>query len=112
LALGSNNFDLAQVSGRVTCADQPFGGVIYFEPDRGSGPFAMGLVNPDGSFQLYVNGQLDLRGAVPGTYRVFVHLRVPDKTGSRLDSKYQDSRTTDLVVHVGPDWNYLRFNLH
>ena len=112
LALGSDHFELAEVSGRVTFADQPFSGMIYFEPDRGRGPVAMGQVNPDGSFQLYVNGQPELRGAVPGTYRVFVHLRVPDKTGSSLDSKYQDPRTTDLLVPVGPDWNYVRFNLH
>jgi hypothetical protein len=112
LALGSNHFELAEVSGRVTCADQPFGGMIYFQPDRGNGPIAMGPVKPDGSFQLYINGQSELRGAVPGTYRVFVHLRVPDKAGSRLDSKYQDPRTTDLLVRVVPDWNYLRFNLH
>jgi hypothetical protein len=72
----------------------------------------MGPVNPDGSFQLYVNGEWGRRGAEPGTYRVFVRAPVRDKTGSRLDSKYQDRRTTDLLVHVGPDWNYLRFNLH
>ena len=112
LAPGSTNFELAQVSGRVTCADRPFSGVIYFLPDREGGPHAMGPVNLDGSFQLYVNGRSDRRGAVPGTYRVFVHPRVPDETGSRVDSKYQDPRTTDLLVHVGPDWNYVRVNLH
>jgi len=112
LAPGSTNFELAQVSGRVTCADRPFSGVIYFLPDQESGPFARGPVNPDGSFQLYVNGRSDQRGAVPGTYRVFVRPRVSGKTGSRVDSKYQDPRTTDLLVHVGPDWNYIRFNLH
>ena len=110
VAPGSNNFELADVSGRVTCADHPFSGEIYFMPDHG--PFAMGQVNPDGSFQLYVNGHPDLRGAFTGTYRVVVQTRVPDKMGSRVDSKYQDPRTTDLLVPVGPDWNYVHFNLH
>jgi hypothetical protein len=109
---GSKDFEVAQVSGRVTCADQPFSGAIYFMPDDKGGLNATGPVNPDGSFQLYVNGELDRRGAVPGTYRVVVRPRVPDKTGSRVDSKYRDPRTTDLRVHVGPDWNYVRFNLH
>ena len=81
LAPGSKNFELAQVSGRVTCADQPFSGVIYFLPDHESGPYAMGPVNPDGSFQLYVNGQPDRRGAVPGTYRVVVHTACSGQDG-------------------------------
>jgi hypothetical protein len=108
----STNSKLAQVSGQVTCADQPFSGMICFLPEDEGRPNAWGLVNSDGSFQLYVDGHGDWPGAVPGTYRVVVRPCVPDKTGSRVDSKYRDARTTDLLVHVGPDWNYLRFNLH
>ena len=111
-APGLMNSELAQVSGQVTCADQPFSGIIHFVPDREGRPSALGVVNPDGSFQLYTDMNAGRRGAVPGTYRVVVRPRTSDKTGSRLDSKYQDSHTTDLVVHVAPDWNYVCFNLH
>ena len=112
MAPGSTEPELAQVSGQVTCADHPVTGTIYFLSDRGGTTHAVGSVKPDGSFQLYMNGLRGRRGAVPGTYRVVVRPRVPDKTGSRVDSKYRDPRTTDLRVHVGPDWNYVRFNLH
>ncbi len=111
LAPGSTDLELAQVSGRVSCAEVPFSGEIYFQPERGRGPLAMGLVNSDGSYQLYVNGQRDLRGAVPGTYRVYVHKRVSNTTGLHLDSKYQDPRTTDLLVDIRPDCNYVDFKL-
>ena len=111
MASVSKDSELAQVSGQVTCADHPVTGTIYFLSDQGGAPFAVGPVKPDGSFQVYMNGLRDRRGAVPGTYRIVVHPRVADQTGSRVDSKYQDPRTTDLLVRVGPDWNYVRLNL-
>ena len=107
----SKDFELAQVSGRVTCADQPLRGAIYFLSDDVGRPSAMGPVKPDGSFQLYVNGDRYLRGAVPGTYRVVVFPGVLDKAGPRVDSKFQHPRTTNLLVHVDRNWNYVRVNL-
>jgi len=112
LAQGTMNSELAQVSGRVTCADQPFRGILQFVPDREGRPHALGVVNSDGSFQVYTDIHAGLRGAVPGTYRVVVHPHNWDQTGSRVDSKYRNPHTTDLVVHVAPDWNYVCFNLH
>jgi hypothetical protein len=112
MAPGSTEPELAQVSGQVTCADHPVTGTIYFISDQGGAAHAVGSMRPDGSFQLYMYGILDRRGAVPGTYRVVVRPRVPDRTGSCVDSKYQDARTTDLLVPVGPDWNYVRLSLH
>ena len=111
LAPEPKDFKLVQVSGRVTCADQPFSGAISFLSDDVRRPSATGLVNPDGSFRLHFNGDRHLRGVVPGTYRVVVHPSVLDKTGSRVDSKFQDPRTTDLLVHVERNWNYVRVNL-
>jgi hypothetical protein len=108
----SKDLRLVQVSGRVTCNDRPFRGTIHFLPEAKGVAHAMGPVKPDGSFQLYVNGRTDLSGAVPGTYRVVLQPRIPDMAGSCVDGKYRDSRTTDLVVHVGPDWNYVRVDLH
>jgi hypothetical protein len=103
--------ELAQVSGRVTSANQPFSGAIYFQSEVDGGTSAMGLLDRDGSFQLCVNGQRDRPGALPGTYRVFVRPRDSDQTGPRIDSKYQDPRTTDVLVEVRPDWNYVGLNL-
>jgi hypothetical protein len=111
LAPGSPDLELARVSGRVTCAGQPIGGAIHFAPENGRGPSASGLVNPDGSFQLLLNAQSDQQGVVPGTYRVVVRPRPLDKIASRVDRKYQDTRTTDLLVQVVPGWNYVHFNL-
>jgi hypothetical protein len=108
----STNFELAQVSGQVTCANQPFSGELLFLPDHEGGPWALGLVKRDGSFQVYCNARADQQGAVPGTYRVVVHPRIRGLTRSRVDSKYQDPLTTDLLVTVAPDWNYVSFNLH
>jgi hypothetical protein len=71
----------------------------------------VGPVKPDGSFPLYLNGCRERPGAMPGTYRVVVRPRGPVKTRLRVDSKYQDPCTTDLLVHVGPDWNYVHFDL-
>jgi hypothetical protein len=85
--------------------------VIYFlANDDERGVIAVGPVNADGSFQLYVNEQR--RGVVPGTYRVTVRPCDPHKTGPCIDRKYQDGRTTNLLVQVGSDWNYFDFNLH
>jgi hypothetical protein len=102
----------AHVSGRVTCADQPFSGMIYFLPNDQGGLTAMGPITPDGSFELYVNGERDRPGAVPGTYRVVICPGGLDRMGPRVGSKYRDGRTTNLLVHVGADWNDFRFNLH
>jgi len=107
----SQDLKLARVSGRVTCADRPFSGMIYFLPDDQRRAHAMGFVNPDGSFQLYINGLKDQCGAMPGRYRVVLRPHASDKLGSRVDSKYLDSRTSDLLVHVEPDWNYVRVTL-
>jgi hypothetical protein len=108
----SRDFQLAQVSGRVTCADRPFRGSIIFVRVEEGGTHAIGLTNDDGSFELYANGQLDQRGAVPGEYRVYVRPSVPDQADPLVDSKYLEAGTTDLVVLVGPDWNHFRFDLH
>ena len=108
----STDSELAQVTGRVTCAGRPFSGSIYFLPLNDGAASAIGLVKPDGSFQLYLNGDWNRRGAVPGTYRVVVRPRLPKKTMSHVVCKYEDPQTSDLQVDVGPDWNHVRLNLH
>lgn len=107
----STNPELARVSGKVTCANQPISGVIHFVPEHGRGAGAFGFVESDGSFQLLANAQGDQKGVEPGTYRVVVRPSPSDKLRSRVDTKYQDARTTDLVVRVVQDWNYVNFNM-
>jgi hypothetical protein len=104
--------ETAQVIGVLTYADQPFVGTIIFMPVDQRLPVAMAPVNPDGSFRLHVNGRKDQSGAVPGTYRIVLQPRVRGKPGTRIDAKYQHPRTTDLLVHIGPDWNHINVNLH
>jgi len=112
LATGSKDFALAQVSGRVTCGGQPFSGAIYFLPEGDGVASAIGPVKSDGSFQLYINGDWDRRGAVPGTYRVVLRPQGASETESRAEGKYERAQTSDLLIDVGPDWNDLRLNLH
>src|SRR5262249_37356070 len=111
LAPESTNGNLTQVSGQVSCAGQPVSGMIFFLTDQPGTPHAIGPMKPDGSFQLYCDGKWDRPGAVAGTYRVVVRPRSTDETGPRVDGKYQDLRTTDLVVRVGPEWNHVRIDL-
>jgi hypothetical protein len=108
---GSPGVELAQVSGQVACADRPVGAMIDFLPADGRGPVGSGYSRPDGSFQLYVNGRRDRRGAVPGTYRVVVVPYASDPAGSVVDRKYLHPHTTDLVVHIAPGWNHVCLNL-
>ena len=111
LTSGTNDAKLAQVSGRVTFADRPCAGAIYFLPEDRSGTMAMGPLKPDGSFQLYVNGLEGQRGALPGRYRAVVYSRVLDGTGSSVVRRFGDPSTTGLPVHVKPDWSYFRIDL-
>jgi hypothetical protein len=112
-APGSNDATLAQVSGRMTFADRPCGGMIYFLPEDKSGISAMGELEPDGSFQLYVNGSRGRgqRGALPGRYRVFFHPHVSAGTCSRADPRLGEPHNDGVFVHVRPGWNDVRIDL-
>jgi hypothetical protein len=105
------NFDLATVVGRVTYADHPFSGMIYFLAEDQRYPDAYGPLDSEGSFRLYMNGSRRYPGAAPGTYRVVIQPRNADKFGSRVDPKYQNRPTSDLLVQVTPEWNDVRFSL-
>jgi hypothetical protein len=105
------DIELVPVVGQVTYADHPFSGMIYFLAEDQRYPDANGPLDSDGSFRLYMNGLRKCPGAAPGTYRVVICPRNADEFGSRVDPKYQDRRTSDLLVQVAPDWNDVRFNL-
>jgi hypothetical protein len=110
----SRDFELAAVTGQVTCANHPASEmVVFFEPvDRGH-LYAVGRVHPDGSFDhLYTNSSQRYEGVIPGRYRVFFRPFGSAALGSSVDSKYLDVQTSDLVVDVGSGWNYVRFALH
>jgi len=110
-APASQASDRAQVNGVVTCSGRPFVGTIYFLPEDERLPAAMGLVNPDGSFELYVNGRKDQPGAVPATYRIILDRRTRAMSGSRQNGGFLDPRTSDLVAHIGSGWNHVRLDL-
>jgi hypothetical protein len=105
------DFESAPVVGRVTYADHPFSGMIYFLAEDQRYPDANGPLDSDGSFRLYMNGLRQCPGAALGTYRVIIRPDNADEFGSRVDPKYQDSRTSDLLVQVLPGSNDFEFSL-
>jgi hypothetical protein len=113
-ALPPQEFDLAPVVGQVTCANHPAGELgVFFEPVDGRSPYASGRVLADGSFRhLYTNGLPESEGVIPGKYRVFFCLLNPAQHGPSIDSKYLRPGTSDLLVDVGRDWNYVSLSLH
>src|SRR5262249_18381553 len=100
------------VTGRATCGGRPLGGMgIVFQPPSPPGFHSARTVRPAGSFRARSWTKYVGEGVVPGTYRVYFE---PDRSSAVspwIDSKYQDPRTTNLLVHVGPDWNDFSFSL-
>jgi hypothetical protein len=96
---------LVPVTGQVTLNGQPAGDVMmcFDAADRHS---AYACSRADGSFELFSPGWG--MGAVPNRYRVHL-FSLP--SGPALPARYQDVRTSGLVVEVGPDWDELSFDL-
>jgi hypothetical protein len=110
----SKDFELAPVTGQVSIANHPAGNlVVFFEPiDRGH-LYASGRVLPDGSFHhLYTNGVAQYEGVMPGKYRVFFSPLGPHRPQPAIDHKYLAPGTSDLLVEVERDWNYVALSLH
>jgi hypothetical protein len=108
----AREFEFAVVTGRVTCGGRPLGGeaTIQFvraDDDRFD---AFASLHPDGSFQLQHLRNLGGEGIVPGLYRVYFTTSSA-AVGSSVGEKYQDARTSDLLVEVGPSWNDFVFSL-
>lgn len=91
-----NSRGTVPVSGTVTHQGQPVSpGLITFVPDDGALPSAMSELDSSGRYRL---GTLALRdGAMPGTYRVMIESRGPDKPvpdemqGQMMDEDMQGS---------------------
>jgi hypothetical protein len=108
------DIELAPVTGQVSCANHPASNlVVFFEPvDRGY-LYASGRVLSDGSFRhLYTNGSEHYEGVMPGKYRVFFSPLGPDQPEPSIDHKYLGPGTSDLLVDVERDWNYVALSLH
>lgn len=100
---------LAAAGGKVQFKGNPVAdAVITFYPDKG--PVAVGRTNGKGEFQVKTNGQL---GAVVGKNRVTIGSTDTPETAppmdgkemqfaakSRYSSKYNDPKTTDLVIDL------------
>jgi hypothetical protein len=106
-------FELAAVTGRVTCGGRPLNGMatIHFLAADDHRFDAYGWLNPDGSFRLQTWSNLSGEGIVPGKYRVYFDTSCSAAVESLVDRKYQDPRTSDLLVQVGPPWNDFLFSL-
>lgn len=108
----SDEIELAEVTGRVTCGGHPLRGMwIVFLETGPRGFTASGTVEADGSFRMKPWGGHDRGGVAPGTYRVYFLSKVPGAIESAVDAKYQNPATSDLLVHVGPSWNDFAFSL-
>jgi hypothetical protein len=108
------DLELAPVTGQVTYAHLPaVGMVVFFEPVDDKHRFAVGRVQADGSFRhLYTNSSLRYEGVMPGRYRVFFSPLGPVVSAPSMDRKYLTPGTSDLLVDVERDWNYVTLALH
>lgn len=104
--------EIVPVSGRATCGGQPLAGmVVVFEEAGPRDLIAFAKVQADGSFRVRPWGDDEVYGVGPGTYRVYFVGPGAAGSESRIDPKYENPRTTDLLVHVGPEWNDFTFTL-
>jgi hypothetical protein len=104
--------ELVPVTGRVTCGSHPLGGMrVWFQEDAARGFSACGEIQPDGSFRMQPSGRYDRDGVAPGTYRVHFIGHPSDAPVAPVGSKYQATQTSDLLVHVRPDWNDFALSL-
>jgi hypothetical protein len=105
-------FELFPVTGRVTYGGRPLGGTwVVFEEEGRRGFTACSELRPDGSFRMDSWGQFNRDGIPTGTYKVFFAGSTLDAPETPIDPKYQDPRTSGLLVHVRPDWNDFVFSL-
>ena len=99
--------DLYSVTGRVTYAGHPITNMyICIDVDGEHSSFS--ALRNDGSFSL-MNFLYNEDGALAGRYRA--HLGSYDNAPA-LPARYEDSRTSGLVVDVASDWTYLDIDLH
>jgi hypothetical protein len=103
-------FELSPVSGRATCGGHPLAGMwVVFVPANSNGLSAGGKVQADGSFRVEPWAPLGADGVPTGTYRVFFYGHAQAGLEAALDPKFRAQWTTDLRVHVAPDWNEFAF---
>jgi hypothetical protein len=99
----------ARVDGRATCGGHPLGGMwILFEEAGPGGHIVASLVGADGSFRM---DPKRASGLSPGAYRVHFLPKQAGAPDPSLDPKYEDPRTSGLLVHVGPGWNEIMLTL-
>lgn len=97
---------LSPVTGRMTLAGQP-AGEVFICLDSGSEHVAFATLEADGAFRLS-NMRWAEGGAPPGRYHA--HLFTP-AGGKEIPKKYQDPRTSGIVIDVAADWNDFRIDL-
>lgn len=98
--------EVAPVTGRVTVAGRPYGGVLLCL-DAGTDHLAFGMVDHDGTFRL-CNMRTNDDGAEPGRYRA--HLYAPFD-GREVPKKYRDPATSRIELDIAPGPNEFRIDL-
>lgn len=90
-------FPVANVEGTVTYQGQPLGhGRVAFLPEAGTpGPAAVGVIGPNGSFQIQTAG---FKGAAIGRHLVTVHCR-----GESIAKQDQTTRVLQIPPLLIPD---------
>jgi hypothetical protein len=97
---------LPSVAGRVTYFGYPAAD-MYICLDSGHAHCALGWIHHDGSFHIdEVNSNRP--GTLPGQYRAHISSQA---NGPSLPVRYQDARTSGLVMDVESDWNYFDIDL-
>ena len=113
LGCGDSSNNLVPVVGKVTVDGQPLtqgDGMVSFRPEKGNATRQepAGKIEEDGSYRLVTAGK---EGAPPGRYRVLVTAVEPldtnnsfpyGKRKSYVNAKYNELKTTDLIVEVVP----------
>jgi hypothetical protein len=111
IGCGDSTSKLVQVAGKVTVDGQPLTtGGVSFRPEKGNAGSQEpgGEIDEDGTYRLFTAGK---EGAPPGRYRVLVVAVEPidpkskfpyGKRKSYVNHKYDNPKTTDLIIEVTP----------
>jgi hypothetical protein len=98
----------SDVTGRVTLSGRPLTGVTFGLCSDKDNNFALGVVQPDGSFRLRSPDGKQV-GALPGHYHAFLYGL---KGNTSIPAKFRDPYASGLDIDIVSGWNDLDIQLH